>query len=70
MLLNYKSSHCAVRFVFAAIFVIGGSRFMYVVYVCWCPMRFLYQMMFVSLTVTRRVSHVEQKLLSRLEHMC
>ena len=29
------------------------------IYVYWCPTWFPYQMMFVSLTVTRRVSHVK-----------
>ena len=33
-------------------------------------MQFLYEMIFMSLTVARRVSHVEQELLTGLEHMC
>ena len=67
-----KESICNdVRFVFTTIcFVDSSFIFMLVVFifVYWCPTRFPYQIMFVSLTVTRRVPLVEQELLTLPEH--
>ena len=56
------------------ILVLSGVHVLLMLFVCtciyvhWCPTRFPYQMMFGRLTITRRVSPVEEELLTPSKH--